>query len=150
MYVKVYMSEPERDTLLQLAGRKGIALSQLIYTQLLPLLHNELTNLLAFDSLQEEDNTPVCQTLTLHLTQAEYDLLQHQAKGTPLSVYVRYLIFSRHLPATVEIASDDIDALNLKVSTYIEQLQNFIAALYIRNELYDADRNRLMQIASNT
>ncbi len=36
------------------------------------------------------------------------------------------------------------------VSSYLEQLRNFAAALYVRNELFDADRNRLMEIAANT
>lgn len=149
MYVKVYMSEPERDTLSRLAERKGVALSQLIYSRLLPLLHDEVADMVAFDSLKEED-AALCQTLTLHLTQAEYALLQRQARGTPLSVYIRYLVFSRPLPVVLEIGSDDLAALSLKVSTYLEQLRNFIAALYIRNELYDADRNRLLEIASAT
>lgn len=38
----------------------------------------------------------------------------------------------------------------MRVSDYHVQLQNFIAALYLRNELYDSDRNRLLEIARNT
>ena len=41
-------------------------------------------------------------------------------------------------------------ALTMKVSGYIEQLHNFIAALAIRRQLYEADYNRLIQIADDT
>lgn len=36
MYVKVYMSDQEKATLSHLAEKRGLALSQLIYAQLLP------------------------------------------------------------------------------------------------------------------
>lgn len=150
MYIKVYVTEPEKETLSKLAEKKSTSLSQLVYSRLLPLLHDELADMAAFDSLETTPNAALGKTYTLHLTGAEYALLQKQAGGTPLSVYIRYLIFRNHSPAVVEIASDDIAALTLKVSAYLEQLRNFTAALYIRNELYDADRNRLMEIASGT
>lgn len=151
MYVKVYMTEQEKETLARLAEKRGLALSQLIYARLLPLLHDEAEDMAAFGTLSDAaEQTAVTQTLTLHLTEPEMSLLQKQAKGTPLSVYVRYLLFKTRTPAMIEIASDDIAALSLMVSAYLEQLRNFAAALYVRNELFDADRNRLMEIAANT
>ncbi len=151
MYVKVYMSDQEKTTLSRLAEKRGLALSQLIYAQLLPLLHDEAEDMAAFDTLSDiAEPAAITQTLTLHLSGPEMSLLQKQAKGTPLSVYVRYLLFKTRTPAVIEIVSDDIAALSLMVSSYLEQLRNFAAALYVRNELFDADRNRLMEIAANT
>lgn len=150
MYIKVYVTEPEKETLSKLAEQKHTSLSQLIYSRLLPLLHDELADMAALGSLEQEPDAALNKTHTLHLTDAEYALLQKQAGGTPLSVYIRYLIFRNRSPALVEISSDDIAALTLKVSAYLEHLRNFTAALYIRNELCEADRNRLMGIAADT
>ena len=153
MYVKVYMTEQEKETLSGLADKKGLALSHLIYERLLPLLHDRAEEAAAFDTLSNRvtsgrDN--LTEALTLHLSRPEVRLLQDLAKGTPLSVYVRYLLFQTQTPAVIQIDADDIAALTLTVSAYLEQLRNFAAALYVRNELYDADRNRLMEIATKT
>lgn len=53
MYVKVYMSDQEKATLSRLAEKRGLALSQLIYAQLLPLLHDEAEDMAAFDPLSD-------------------------------------------------------------------------------------------------
>ena len=145
MYVKVYMTEQEKETLSCLADKKGLALSHLIYERLLPLLHDRAEEAAAFDTLANRvtsDRATLTETLTLHLSRPEVRLLQELAKGTPLSVYVRYLLFLTQTPAVIQIDAEDIAALTLTVSAYLEQLRNFAAALYVRNELYDADRNR--------
>lgn len=153
MYVKVYMTEQEKETLSGLANKRGLALSHLIYERLLPLLHDKAEEAAAFDTLSSRvtpgrDN--LTETLTLHLSRPEVMLLQELAKGTPLSVYVRYLLFQTQTPAVIQVESEDIAALTLTVSVYLEQLRNFAAGLYVRNELYDADRNRLLEIAAKT
>ena len=51
MYVKVYMTEQEKETLSGLADKKGLALSHLIYERLLPLLHDRAEEAAAFDTL---------------------------------------------------------------------------------------------------
>lgn len=150
MYIKVYVTEPEKEALSKLAEKKNTSLSKLIHSHILPLIHDDLADMAAFDALEPDLDAALDKTCTLHLTGTEYALLQKQSGGTPLSVYIRYLIFRSRSPAIVEIASDDISALTLKVSAFLEQLRNFTAALYIRNELHDADRNRLMEIAANT
>ena len=153
MYVKVYMTEQEKETLSGLADKKGLALSHLIYERLLPLLHDRAEEAAAFDTLScrvTSDRDNLTETLTLHLSGPEIRLLQELAKGTPLSVYVRYLLFQTQTPAVIAVDSEDIAVLTLTVSAYLEQLRNFAAALYVRNELYDADRNRLMEIAAKT
>ena len=68
----------------------------------------------------------------------------------PLSRYMRNLYLSRMEPVEISVYTDDISALTMKVSGYIEQLHNFIAALAIRRQLYEADYNRLIQIADDT
>lgn len=153
MYVKVYMTEQEKETLSGLADKKGLALSHLIYERLLPLLHDKAEETATFNTLSSRvtsDRDNLTETLTLHLSRPEIRLLQELAKGTPLSVYARYLLFQTQTPAVIQVESDDIAALTLTVSAYLEQLRNFAAALYVRNELYDADRNRLMEIATRT
>ncbi len=153
MYVKVYMTEQEKETLSGLADKRGLALSHLIYERLLPLLHDNAEEAAAFDTLSSRvtpGRNNLTETLTLHLSRPEVRLLQELAKGTPLSVYVRYLLFQTQTPAVIEVDAEDIAALTLTVSAYLEQLRNFAAGLYVRNELYDADRNRLLEIAAKT
>ena len=76
--------------------------------------------------------------------------LVKQAKGTPLSKYIRSTLFGNYEPIRIEVYTEDISVLTIKVSAYIEQLYNFIAGLAIRRQLYDADYERLIRIADNT
>ena len=91
-----------------------------------------------------------CHAVKVYFTDTEYAALLSDAKGLPLSRYVRKEFLSRKEPVQLSVYTDDISALTVKVSGYIEQLHNFIAALAIRRQLYEADYGRLMQIAEDT
>lgn len=86
----------------------------------------------------------------VHLTADEYALLLSQSQGMPLSKYFRKILLQQKTPIPIQIYTDDISILTMKVSKYIDQLNNFIAALAIRQQLHEADYERLIQIASDT
>ena len=149
MYIKLYVSEEEKAKLEAIAKKKNMALSRLCYEQVIPLLHSPLTDSLSIQT-NEKDREPITEIITLHLSSSEYNALAKRAKGTPLSKYIRNTLLYRSEPVRIEVYTEDISILTMKVSGYIEQLHNFIAALAIRRQLYEADYERLIQIANDT
>lgn len=67
-----------------------------------------------------------------------------------MSRYIRREYLSRREPIVISVYTDDISALAVRVSSYIEQLNNFIAALALRQQLHEADYQRLIQITNDT
>lgn len=72
------------------------------------------------------------------------------SKDMPLSQFMRNQYLSRLEPIKISVYTDDISALTMRVSVYIEQFHNFVAALAIHRQLYEADYKRLIQIADDT
>lgn len=149
MYIKLYVSEEEKAKLETIAKKRNVALSRLCYEQVIPLLHNPLSDAV-FRTFNQAVPENCSHTVTMHLTDSEYTSLVKQAKGTPLSRYIRSILFGSYEPIRIEVYTEDISVLTIKVSAYIEQLYNFIAGLAIRRQLYDADYERLIQIADDT
>ena len=149
MYIKVYVSEEEKTQLETIAKKRKVALSKLCYEQIIPLLHNPLADSV-FIQTNGTDQENCTEIVTLHLSSSEYNALMKKANGTPLSKYIRNTLLYRSEPIRIEVYTDDISILTMKVSGYIEQLHNFIAALAIRRQLYEADYERLIQIANGT
>ena len=148
MYVKVYLSEQEKKQLEEIAGRKKISVSKLCYEQLAPLLSGSLA---VPDTVAEaSDEMRFNNRVSVYFSEKEYQALLSDVKGISISSYVRKEFLSRLEPIKILVYTDDISVLTLKVSRYIEQLNNFIAALAIRRQLYDADYERLIRIADDT
>ena len=148
MYIKVYLSEQEKKQLEAIAGRKKLSVSKLCYEQLAPLLASPLA--IPDDVKVEPAQMKFNNRVPVYFSEKEYQTLLSEAKGIALSSYVRKEFLSRREPIKISVYTDDISALTLKVSRYIDQLNNFIAALAIRRQLYDADYERLIQIADDT
>lgn len=150
MYIKIYLSEQEKQLLEGIAKEKDVSISKLCREQLKPLLSG---NALSTEQ-STADNTNHLQRYTqyvkVYFTEAEYQDLLSEAKKMPLSKYVRKEFLARRNPINLTVYTEDIAALSIKVSGYIEQLHNFIAALAIRRQLYEADYERLIQIANDT
>ena len=148
MYVKVYLSEQEKKQLEEIAGRKKTSVSKLCYEQLMPLLSGSLA---VPDTVAEaSDEMRFNNRVSVYFSEKEYQALLSDVKGISISSYVRKEFLSRREPIKIMVYTDDISVLTLKVSRYIEQLNNFIAALAIRRQLYDADYERLIRIADDT
>lgn len=147
MYIKVYLSETEKNHLQKIAEKKRISLSELCYRQLDPLLKSPVHRFLTEDN---KATSTEGKNILVHLTAEEYTLLLSQAQEMPLSRYFRKILLQQKMPIPIQIYTDDISILNVKVSKYIGQLNNFIAALAIRQQLHEADYERLIQIASDT
>lgn len=146
MYIKLYLTEQEKLQLEELAGQKQISVSRLCHDRIFPL-----TSALPCSSIRKEsDREKYNQSVRVYFTDSEYASLLSDAKGVPLSRYIRKEFLSRREPVQISVYTDDISALTMKVSGYIEQLHNFIAALAIRRQLYEADYERLIRIASDT
>lgn len=123
--------------------------SKLCYDQVIPLLHNSMKDSTIY--LPGQTECEKCtHPVTLHLSNSEYDTLMKKANGSPLSRYVRNALLYRSEPIRIEVYTEDISALSIQVSGYIQKLHNFIAALAIRRQLYEADYNHLIQIANDT
>lgn len=148
MYIKVYLSEQEKKQLEDIAGRKKVSVSKLCYEQLAPLLSAPLAipNNVKEEPAQIKFNNRV----PVYFSEKEHQALLSDAKGISLSSYLRKEFLSRREPVRISVYTDDISVLTLKVSRYIDQLNNFIAALAIRRQLYDADYERLIRIADDT
>ncbi len=147
MYIKVYLSATEKNHLQEIAEKKRISLSELCYRQLDPLLKSPVHRFLTEDNKAASTEG---KNILVHLTADEYGLLLSQAQGMPLSRYFRKILLQQKTPIPIQIYTDDISILTMKVSKYIDQLNNFIAALAIRQQLHEADYERLIQIASDT
>lgn len=148
MYIKIYVSEEEKNRLKALASQRGQTLSALCYERLTPLLHPPLAEVQAPAPPAEEARMD--QTVTLHLTSQEYTFLKDLAAGTPLSKYIRRQLLYRREAVSIEVYTEDISILTLKVSGYLERFYSFVAALAIRRQLQEADYSRLLLIAEET
>lgn len=149
MYIKLYVTEEEKAQLEKIAIQRKLSLSRLCYEQIIPLLHNSLADA-APAPIEQKRSRNYTHVTSLHLSDNEYAMLTKKAGGTPLSKYIRNIILYQCDPIRIEVYTEDIAALSIKVSSYIEQLHNFIAALAIRRQLYEADYERLIQIANDT
>lgn len=149
MYIKLYVTEEEKAQLEKIAIQRKLSLSRLCYEQIIPLLHNSLADAEPAP-IEQKRSKKYTHVTSLHLSDSEYAMLTKKAGGTPLSKYIRNLILYQCEPIRIEVYTEDIAALSIKVSGYIEQLHNFIAALAIRRQLYEADYERLIQIANDT
>lgn len=153
MYIKFYLSEQEKKRLEDIATVKKVSVSKLCYEQVLPLLSGSILSVDDFEcgtDNRNDENIKYDRCVKVYFSDREYHALLKGAKGMPLSRYMRNLYLSRMEPVEISVYTDDISALTMKVSKYIEQLHNFIAALAIRRQLYEADYNRLIQIADDT
>jgi len=153
MYIKLYLSEQEKKRLEDIATVKKVSVSKLCYEQVLPLLSGSFLSVNNFEGDtggSNDDNLKYNRCVKVYFSDKEYQALLKGAKGMPLSRYMRNLYLSRLEPVEISVYTDDISALTMKVSGYIEQFHNFIAALAIRRQLYEADYNRLIQIADDT
>lgn len=150
MYIKLYLSEPEKQRLEDIADRRKMSVSKLCYEQVAPLLHIPLAVIQNQADTNAADNQKYDNCVKVYFTDAEYQELLSQASGVPLSRHIRNEYLSRREPVKISVYTDDISILTMKVSGYIGQLHNFIAALAIRRQLYEADYERLIQIANDT
>lgn len=150
MYIKLYLSTHEKEQLESIADSKGISLSKLCYEQVTPLLSDNLLQPYEAQIQYTGDSQNLTRCVKVYFTDREYRQLLYSSKGMPLSRFIRKEYLSRKEPINISVYTDDISALAVKVSAYIEQLNNFIAALALRNQLYEADYKRLIQIANDT
>ena len=153
MYIKLYLSEQEKKRLEDIATAKKVSVSKLCYEQVLPLLSGSFLSIDDYEygtDGNNDENLKYDRCVKVYFTDNEYQTLLKGAKGMPLSRYMRNQYLSRLEHVEISVYTDDISALTMKVSKYIEQLHNFIAALAIRRQLYEADYNRLIQIADDT
>lgn len=148
MYIKLYLSPQEKEQLETIAESRGISLSKLCHEQITPLLsdHQELPP----ETQSTKDSLKLDSCVKVYFTDKEYHELLTASNGLPLSRFIRREYLSRREPIVISVYTDDISALAVKVSSYIEQLNNFIAALALRQQLYEADYQRLLQIANDT
>ena len=86
----------------------------------------------------------------VYFTESEYASLQSDAKGLPLSRFIRKEFLSRKEPVKILVDTDDISFLTMKVSAYTERLNNLIASLALQQQLCESDYEQLLQIASGT
>lgn len=148
MYIKLYLSQTEKEQLDIIAKRKGISLSKLCYEQLTPLLSEMPDVSEEPEVIKKKLRLDRC--VKVYFTESEYQELVKASRKLPLSQYLRRKYLSRKEPVAISVYTDDISVLTVKVSSYIEQLNNFIAALAIRRQLYEADYQKLIQIAMDT
>lgn len=146
MYVKLYLSEEEKTCLERIAEARGISLSSLCYSQILPLLRNPL-QYTSLDASKKRENCD--RKITLHLTSGEYDFLIKKANGTQVSKYLRNMILYHTEPVNIVVYTDDISALSIKVTKFIEHFEGFVAALALHQQLYEADYKRLTELAED-
>ena len=149
MYIKVYVSEKEKQQLESIAAKRKVPLSKLCYDQIYPLFSNPLTGTLIF--LEKSPMDEKCtESVTVHLTPTEHQTLIQKSGGIALSRYIRNMLFYDFKPITISIFTEDIALLSMTVSGYIREFHSFVAGLAIRQQLYEVDYRRLIQIANDT
>ncbi len=149
MFIKVYLSEPEKLRLEEMAEAKKVSLSALCYEQIAALLENPV---IAMDQLSYEkdvDKGKCTEAVKVYFTKKEYAELSANAGGMPLSKYLRKLYLAYRKPVEISVYTEDISALSLQVSSYVKQLRRFIAGLAVREQLYESDYQYLTQLAED-
>lgn len=92
MYIKVYVSEKEKQQLESIAAKRKVPLSKLCYDQIYPLFSNPLTSTLIF--LEKSPMDEKCtESVTVHLTPTEHQTLIQKSGGIALSRYIRNMLF---------------------------------------------------------
>lgn len=147
MYIKVYVTEAEKEHLQEVSRLKKMSLSELYYRQLDPLLKTPAHRFL---TVEQPSGITEGKNVLVHLTADEYAQVLRQAHGMALSRYFRKILLNQKEPVKIQVYTEDISLLTMRVSKYIDQLYSFIAALAIRQQLYEADYERLIQIADDT
>lgn len=160
MYIKLYLTPQEKQKLEAYAAQKKRSVSKLCHDMIFPLpgdRTNDTQSFLQYTVTHKPETDqrkprgdPYTHSVKVYFTKSEYDALLSDARGMPLSRYIRNAFLSRKEPVKIYVYTDDISALTVKVSGYIQNLYNFIAALALRRQLYEADYTRLIQIAEDT
>lgn len=167
MYIKLYLTRQEKTQLDVLAKQKQMSVSKLCHDRIFPLQDLEGVDLPQIKesilSIQEEvppsltDETQksyssrTCShSVKVYFTESEFTSLQSDAKGLPLSRFIRKEFLSRKEPVKILVDTDDISFLTMKVSAYTERLNNLIASLALQQQLCESDYEQLLQIASET
>lgn len=167
MYIKLYLTRQEKTQLDVLAKQKQMSVSKLCHDRVFPLQDLEGVDLPQIKesilSIQEEvppsltDETQksyssrTCShSVKVYFTESEFASLQSDAKGLPLSRFIRKEFLSRKEPVKILVDTDDISFLTMKVSAHTERLNNLIASLALQQQLCESDYEQLLQIASET
>lgn len=165
MYIKLYLTEQEKKQLETMAKQNQMSLSKLCHDRIFPLpvpdvtAHPEAETSMPTD--QEEFSEPTFSkaneksspttyghAVKVYFTESEYASMLSAAKGLPLSRFVRKGFLSRQEPVQILVETEDISLLTMKVSGYIEKLNNLIAALALQQQLYESDYEQLLLDAS--
>ena len=103
MYIKIYLSEQEKQQLETIADQKDVSVSKLCREQLKPLLSG--STLLAEQSTAANSDhlQRYTQYVKVYFTEAEYQSLLSEAKRMPLSRYVRKEFLSRRNPINIMV-----------------------------------------------
>jgi len=93
--------------------RKKIPLSKLCHAHVISLLHNPMKDSTIY--LLVQTNWEKCtHSVTLHLSDSEYDTLTKRANGSPLSRYIRSILLYRSETIHIEVYTEEISILTCK------------------------------------
>lgn len=143
--IKLYLNAEDKEQLETLAASKNVSLSAYIRDVLKKELPKKEKKV-----IDKEDITPGGlkeKSIKIYLTEAEYKAIKEEAGDMSISTYFRNFILDKASGKYIfEIKTDDITELNETMAEINMHIDGFIGALRFRNDIYQADIDRLAQL----
>ena len=143
--IKLYLNAEDKEQLEALAASKNVSLSAYIRDVLKKELPKKEKKV-----IDKEDIAPGGlkeKSIKIYLTEAEYKAIKEEAGDMSISTYFRNFILDKASGKYIfEIKTDDITELNETMAEINMHIDGFIGALRFRNDIYQADIDRLAQL----
>lgn len=140
--MKLYLSPEDKEQLEALAAKKGQSLSAYVRDVLKKELPKKDKNIIDKDEITPGGLKE--KSIKIYLTEAEYNAIKEEAGDVSISTYFRNYILDKASGKYIfEIKTDDITELNETMAEINMHIDGFIGALRFRNDIYQADIERL-------
>lgn len=143
--IKLYLNSEDKEQLEALAAGKNLSLSAYIRETLKKELPKKEKKVIDRDEIAPGGLKE--KSIKIYLTEAEYNAIKAEAGEMSVSTYFRNFILDKASGKYIfEIKTDDITELNETMAEINMHIDGFIGALRFRNDIYQADIDRLVDL----
>ena len=147
-YIKVYLTDQEKEILQQTAKEQLLSLSQLLKVQCKNILkptYQLLPSLLDAKEYAEHNSDKY---IKVYLSEKEYEKLQLSAreKGIGMSRLIYEALIAKPIPIEIQYTTDDIYELISIITDTYKHLIGTAEGLWHRNVIFEHDKERLLSL----
>lgn len=147
-YIKVYLTDQEKEILQQTAKEQNLSLSQLLKIQCKNILkptYQLLPSLLDAKEYAEHNSDKY---VKVYLSEKEYEKLQLSAKekGIGMSRLIYEALITKPIPIEIQYTTDDIYELISIITDTYKHLIGTAEGLWHRNVIFEHDKERLLSL----